>query len=169
MKVLDPRYVAGILDGEGSIFTRERGTPYVSVANVNRTLIDRLGQLGGAIQDRTGRTNALGGQPIWEWTIVGERAALVLRACAPHMIVKAGKAHRAVTEWDEHTFTMKNPRKRRTHILAARGEMTTLGWPVGGPVLSFLRCRNGHPMTDANTYLFGDGKEVCLLCKRARG
>lgn len=162
--MLSPAYIAGILDGEGSIFLREGDVPHVSVANVSRPLIEGLAELGGAIQDRSGRPDALGDLPIWEWTASGERAVLILRACTPSMVVKQDKAIIAVAAWDAGIYSMPNPRKRRTHIEAARAVMALVGWPVSGPDLSEVPCRHGHPMTAENTYRTKEGP-VCRPCR----
>jgi hypothetical protein len=96
---LHPAYLAGIIDGEGSIFPRYHRNPHITVSNTSAALIEQLMRFGGHVQDRKGR--GLGTKPAQDWVISGERAAIILRACLPYLIVKREKAEAALAAWDE--------------------------------------------------------------------
>lgn len=97
--LLVPAYVAGIIDGEGSIFPRENN-PHVSVANTSKALIDELARFGGYTNARA-RNRSIGNLPSWEWTIHGEKAAIMLRACLPYLIIKRSKAVAVLASWED--------------------------------------------------------------------
>lgn len=97
-RLLHPAYVAGIIDGEGSIFCRRRN-PHVSVANTDQALMLELARFGGYMHARDPR-KGLGTKPSWEWVICGGTAAALLRICEPHLLVKRDKALAALAQFD---------------------------------------------------------------------
>lgn len=160
-----PAYVAGIIDGEGSVFPRARALPHLYVGSTCKELIIILARLGGTIGQRKPKYQALGELPFHEWVVIGERAALVLRACLPYMVIKATRTRVLLENYDTQTFQMTNPRRRRIAILEARAAMESIGWPVEGPNLDELPCPNGHPMTPENTFQ-ASGGPTCRICRR---
>ena len=121
-QLLHPAYVAGIIDGEGSVFTRKRN-PHVSVSSTTPELIASLGLFGG--HGLKGRPpNGLGTKPAWDWIITGESAAIVLRACIPYMLIKRDKAVRALDEFSAVAGSNHGAFARK-----ARRKFAELGWP----------------------------------------
>lgn len=134
---LHPAYVAGIIDGEGSIFVRsprhgrvEAVIPYVSVANSYEPLIESLSLIGGHSQVRDPR-GRIGNKPMREWTCSGETAAIVLRACLPYLYEKRGKAEAALAAW-----AMPRASNSAAFRAKARSAVATSGWlPIGHPAI----------------------------------
>jgi hypothetical protein len=102
-KLLSPAYVAGIIDGEGSIFLRGR-SPHISVSNTSQKLMDELAKFGGHLHSRQ-RNRSIGNLPAWDWVIHGEKAAIMLRACVPYLVIKQDKATAALLAWGTVTGT----------------------------------------------------------------
>lgn len=116
--MLTPAYLAGIIDGEGSIYSRNRN-PHISVANTSRPLIDALAELGGHSHERD-RKRSIGNKLR---IISGEKAAILLRACLPFLIIKREKAEDALSVWSEVS------RNSHVHFAEiARAEMARIGW-----------------------------------------
>lgn len=143
-QLLHPAYVAGIIDGEGSIFVRWQhgstlGNPHVSVANTSKPLIDSLALIGGYINDRD-PARGIGNLPSWEWTCSGETAAIVLRACLPYLLVKGHKAEMALAEWAVPRSGNSNRFREK-----ARNGVVESGWlPVDHPALKLTTPRERH-------------------------
>lgn len=97
-------YVAGIIDGEGTIFiskgkpAKERVTPtYVGclrVGNTDKRLIDFLhvtfGE-GGVHERKMSATNA-NWKNCWMWAVTGPAAARAVRAVRPYLRLKGAQA-----------------------------------------------------------------------------
>lgn len=92
-----PAYVAGIIDGEGSVYSR-RLNPHVSVGNTHEGLVMGLAKLGGYTQRRK-KPSSLGSQLMHDWVICGESAVVILTACLPYMVVKRDKAILVMDEY----------------------------------------------------------------------
>lgn len=90
-------YLAGILDGEGSI--QIRGTTVtVSIANTSDALIAWLLQLGGASYPQK---TAEGRRPVWRWQLRMRTAVhALLQQVEPHLIVKRERAQQALAMID---------------------------------------------------------------------
>lgn len=101
LPLFHPAYMAGIIDGEGTIITRRRNIR-LSVSNTNEELMLRLGHFGGVVSSRNPR-RGLGKLPAWDWNISGEAACIILRACLPHMVVKRLKAIECMAEFESIT------------------------------------------------------------------
>ncbi len=126
MTMLVPAYVAGIIDGEGSIYSRRRN-PHLSVGNTSRALIDELAKLGGYVHNRKpGRS--LGTKPGWDWVVCGETAAIILSTCLPYLLIKRDLAISVLETWA--TIDGSN---HKAFVLKARqawSERALIGWPV---------------------------------------
>lgn len=167
-ELLHPAYIAGIIDGEGSVFTRGQGTPHIGFGNTNREVVRRFAVLGGSVQEyQDGERRALGRKTFWTWGAWGERAALVIRAIQPFMVIKGEAALGAVNEWDRVTFSgeMSHPRKRAFHITQCRDQLAAVGWPISGPSVYDIPCKNGHRMSPENLYYYRDGRASCKICR----
>jgi hypothetical protein len=95
---VDLGYVAGILDGEGSIVGPPRITLQVSMTT--KEVIERLhslcgGSITGPYENRSGRSEVC--QPQYHWTVSSaESAYRILNVLLPHLIVKREKAEMAI-------------------------------------------------------------------------
>ena len=111
-------YLAGIIDGEGSIsieiqsqsFRHNRKCDYYSlrllVINTNLPLLNWIQEnFGGTIRARKPVPNR---RQCYRWNLCSHNAAAVLAACEPYMIVK--KAHVAVFLKFAATMTKANVR-----------------------------------------------------------
>lgn len=89
----DLAYLAGIIDGEGSIRFRE-GRPFVAVYNTNTDLMDWLFRKtgrAGKVTDRRGRL------PCYTWQVAGANDLLALcQALRPYLVVKLDDANRVL-------------------------------------------------------------------------
>ncbi len=122
-KSTDLAYLAGILDGEGSIVLRKnaQGRQYVVVAiyNNDRGLIDWLAEIGGyltTVQPR-GISKAVG----YMWKIQSNQDVLpFLQALLPYMRIKRQKAEGAINiaaEWLAEIDRKKEENDQRTAII----------------------------------------------------
>lgn len=92
-----PAYVAGIIDGEGSVYAR-RLNPHISVGNTYEPLIAGLSRIGGYVQHRS-KPSSLGSLVMHDWVISGESAVVILTACVPYMTIKRQKALDVMAEY----------------------------------------------------------------------
>lgn len=132
-KLISPPYVAGIIDGEGSIFSRGRN-PHVSVSNTSQKLIEELVRFGGHTQVRNPR-RGMGTLPGWDWALCGEKAAIMLRACLPYLVIKQDKAVEALLAWKQVTGS-----NHYLWVVRAHAEMLPL---LDGEWLRVVRRANG--------------------------
>lgn len=94
-------YIAGIIDGEGTISILrppgKRTRVTVQVASTTRALHDwLLEEVGGKVYERVG-LNHLGTRPIWYWHLVRMRdVRMFLSAIEPFMIIKRSLANDAL-------------------------------------------------------------------------
>jgi intein/homing endonuclease len=92
-------YLAGIIDGEGSISRLNRDRPRrwtVSIASTSPELIEWLLQFGGHVHDLT---NPLARKPGWQWVARTWRDVhALLSAVEPYLIIKREIANRAIRE-----------------------------------------------------------------------
>ena len=119
---IHPAYLAGIIDGEGSIMLPRTGnsklddmptsfTVKVSISNTNIDLLARIQQdFGGVIEKCVnGRSNCKDGYRL-RW--FGKEAARVIAAARPYLIVKAEQADLAAS-----VFNVQKTEGRRQRTL----------------------------------------------------
>lgn len=96
-------YMAGIVDGEGSISIisvakLKRHVPRLTISNTNRAMIDLFEQeFGGKVRKRiwktsTARSNAKNWKPCFEWTLTAQMAASAVRLLYPYLRIKRRQA-----------------------------------------------------------------------------
>lgn len=91
-------YLAGIIDGEGSLITDHHGRWRIHVVNTDIHLVDWLKQIGGKAYLRSAR-GRLGKRPIYAWVVDAQREVEeILRAVSPYMRIKHDKARRALRD-----------------------------------------------------------------------
>lgn len=94
----DLAYLAGIIDGEGSIFRRvplPRRKWGVEVANTDVGLIEWLAGLGGRVRVE----HRIGGRTVYHWQVYARRDMVeLLTAVRPYMRIKAARAGEALGE-----------------------------------------------------------------------
>jgi hypothetical protein len=96
----DLAYMAGIIDGEGTISARRRknqqGARYVdfmlSVANTDERLIRWIHErFSGSIDFRQQRQSDIH-KPLWRWTTSATNGELVIVAVRPYLVIKQAQA-----------------------------------------------------------------------------
>jgi NUMOD3 motif len=91
-------YVAGLIDGEGSVGIRKTGTPYVTIYNTHLGVMHWLwGTLGGTFSavDNRGRVMC------YAWRVQSLRnSQALIRAVLPFLIIKRESAARTLAELD---------------------------------------------------------------------
>ena len=92
-------YIAGIVDGEGNIFSRLRPKRslqvVVAVTNTDKSLIDWLMRIGGRVQHNVskGSVNHFGKKEVYRWIVSRRRDVKPLvEAILPYLIVKRADA-----------------------------------------------------------------------------
>ena len=94
MSMLDIRYIAGLFDGEGSIYTRDKRIT-VSIVNTDmpilRALIKRFG--GGLSEFAKKKPHH---KRCWIWRINGKVAKDFLKRAEPHLLIKRKRALEAL-------------------------------------------------------------------------
>lgn len=91
-------YFAGFFDGEGNIQVAHHGRSYflrISATQVDPTPLRMLQERFGGylyMRPRKRGTDGYNRQPIWDWIHTGPRAASILRALLPYLVVKAAAA-----------------------------------------------------------------------------
>lgn len=101
-------YLAGIVDGEGSIVRRtySPGNWRVVVTNTSDDLITWLHAMSGARTYRRQRSERH--RPVSDWTLSrSEDVLLLLEAIAPYMKIKRLRAELAIAELRRHGQQMK--------------------------------------------------------------
>ena len=104
-------YLAGIVDGEGTISIRTRKPkrgrfspeyyPFLEVGNTNLRLIARLHSwLGGRVHLQRRRRLLPNSKPIYAWRIEARKAVPVLRALLPFLLLKRQQALLALELYD---------------------------------------------------------------------
>jgi hypothetical protein len=114
-------YVAGLIDGEGSIVIDvawcASGSPChslrVSICSTSRLLIDwLLGVYGGSASNDTRSSIKRGRRPCWAWRLSAARAQHFLESVYPYLIEKKRQASLAVE------FQKQKDRKRASRPLS---------------------------------------------------
>lgn len=102
--MLNLRYVAGILDGEGYIGIHAvkpdathkslRHVVKVQVGNTHPRLIWLLkAKFGGGVHRRSYlHTSHPSWKPLWSWSVGGAKAERILKALRPHLVLKGPQA-----------------------------------------------------------------------------
>lgn len=133
-------YLAGIIDGDGGIYLSAKnkgGTPTVTVT-INSTTVELMDWIvalaGGKYREarrwtKTGDPSRIGSKPCYSWHATGERGRIIVRAIAPHLIVKRARADLVLEGWDQVTLAMTRPGRRLRHVLEAREDLLKRGWP----------------------------------------
>lgn len=102
MKETDIAYLAGIIDGEGTISfgrTKTSAFPIVTVTNTNKDILDFCLQFPGASLRKHSRSNP-SHKPAWEVRWRYNPALNILDTVLPYLRAKRGAAY-AVLSWRE--------------------------------------------------------------------
>lgn len=88
-------YLAGLIDGEGSIITPSNGHIYVCITNTDSRLIGYLAAMGGCVT--WNKVRSANHTPCAVWRVARRVDAYrLLRAVEPYLIVKRAKARAAL-------------------------------------------------------------------------
>lgn len=110
---VDLAYIAGLIDGEGSIIRRATGYWQVAVIMTDKEVIDWLAAVGGTAkaQDRRGKLRS------YDWRLSPQsQVGLFLSAILPYMKVhsKRSKALAAITEIGKKSSQSIEPQRKRS-------------------------------------------------------
>lgn len=104
MSPTEAAYLAGIIDGEGTILVYPRPpssrlSVRVVVVNTDEPLMDWLETLGGNRNWKTTRPTNYSDhpKPCWSWVVNGMNAVAILKQVLPYMIIKKAKAEYAIS------------------------------------------------------------------------
>jgi hypothetical protein len=139
ISAVDIGYIAGLIDGEGSILLRRRSlgrsrVPAISVANNSRGLVEWLRQkIGGSLI--TKRTYGKNDRTAYEWRVKDAKAMGVLAVVAPYLRDERKKA-RAELILAEYPFVKRPPgHKFSPEQFAARLDFEERFFALGsGPI-----------------------------------
>lgn len=103
IKDTDAAWLAGILDGEGTLMIAEtkpktlvHGPSFeaqVAVVNTDKRIVDRCKEIAdGAVMGPVGRGNPGKWKPAFRWCVKRRKATIVLRATIPYLISKSEQA-----------------------------------------------------------------------------
>jgi hypothetical protein len=121
-------YVAGLLDGEGSIVVdvawSKTGSPYhmlrVSICSTSRVLIDWLvDTFGGSVSNDTRSSIKRGRRPCWAWRLSANRAKHFLEHVRPYVIEKKKQVALAI-EFQHRKNGCRTSRPLPAEIVAER-------------------------------------------------
>lgn len=144
LSIPDAAYLAGIVDGEGSVVVQVGGgqiTAYVLVANTSAALMDWLYEhVGGYVRKATaGRLATIRSvKPMYRWQIGGGNALTLLGQLGRRLVIKAQQADAAIaaiSAWRDHDIPSAlghaqvvrrlNNSRARKYWKAKRGETTS--------------------------------------------
>lgn len=113
MTQLEKGYVAGIIDGEGTISLekdKEFRHPTISVASCTLAILQEIQRIcdGGVIASK--RTYKAGHSPSWKWSIHYQRAIAILEEVTPFLKEPKKKARAELILKDYTRLTPRNGR-----------------------------------------------------------
>jgi len=107
-------YIAGIVDGEGSLSYMHGTAPRLQVAMTCKEIIDWLGTMGGRTYSRSVRGER---KPIYVWSLIPKRdLAALLSAVLPSMKVKRELAASMLADLTEAQERIPMPHDRGTRL-----------------------------------------------------
>lgn len=93
-------YLAGLIDGEGSIMLNPRGagaiTSRVAISNTHRGILDWVASTTGVGKVQTMRAEGISNRTSYAWVTNGDGALSLLEQVRPFMIVKTAQADLAI-------------------------------------------------------------------------
>lgn len=96
----DAAYLAGIIDGEGSIIRLKRKNGSISyrvvVVNTDWPMLEWITDTTGVGSLNTKPRQEEGHKPCWYWVVNAQTARQILERCYPYMIIKKDKAKKAI-------------------------------------------------------------------------
>jgi hypothetical protein len=132
--LFDAPYIAGLLDGEGTILIFKVPGSFhlrVSVVNTDLPVLERMkGLFGGAICQKLEKIS-IRTRPCWQWEIQGPKAAELLVELFPHLIIKKEQAKLAL-EFQSRKAAMKASK-------SSKEEMSNLGKEYKGKISGLNR------------------------------
>jgi hypothetical protein len=106
-------YMAGIFDGEGSVFIRTRGKDGIpdsivmTITNSDPRIMKWLKENFGGLINRSIHKGRVGRLPCWVWTVNSRLAVSILREILPYLIIKRDQTEVAIA----YSETRKTYRK----------------------------------------------------------
>lgn len=136
VEATDLAYLAGLIDGEGTIYWNERGsssTLQLRVFSTYRPVLEWIFDLvpGGSIENHADEirvTNRGGTKPCYAWVVAGPRAVVVLRNVLSYLQIKREKAIEMLGRWEDSYEDMQRPGRRVQAMERVELEMLEMGW-----------------------------------------
>ena len=138
----DAAYIAGFVDGEGSIMLLQRKNSIrvrMTVSNTDRNVLDWLCQTVGVSNIQAHRKETAKHRMAWQWDLNGDGVASLLVQIRPYLKVKAVQADLAIEAMErlrdpvfkaDHTW--QDEWKEQMRKLNKRGPRDTLTASAGG-------------------------------------
>lgn len=138
--MIDPvkAYIAGMLDANGHIVWRDGKINSLSIflLSTSEPLIYMMQtNLGGVVSKYKLKCNLdctlkhdHRRLDVLKWQISGERAAIILKAIKPFLILKYEVAMSILKNWEDSYLKLKIKSRRDKNILIQRQELERLGW-----------------------------------------
>lgn len=130
-------YLAGMLDGEGTISILSIGSPpshtvRVSMGNTDRAALDRIAQeWGGKVTLWDDKREQRGWKTMFFWYITGMKAIELLEIVGPHLTIKAPQCAVALQMKELHGTRGKKPApgiiERRQQLKESINELNKRG------------------------------------------
>lgn len=131
LAVPDAAYIAGFVDGEGSIILHGRMNSIavrLSIANTNRAILEWISEVTGLGCISMHRSETATHKTAWEWLTNGDGAASIISQLRPHLHIKAAQADLALetmARLRDPVFkadrTWQAEYRNRMHAMNARG------------------------------------------------
>jgi hypothetical protein len=136
-------YMAGIIDGEGTIGARHRsngkGRRYhdfmMSIASTDARLIDWIHERFGGSRDYRDQRDSVRHKPLYRVSWAGKQGAAIAEACLPYLVIKKEQALlylelRALmgtrgARVTPENFAMRSDLVDQLHVLNKRGKAVT--------------------------------------------
>ena len=114
-KDTDIAYLAGLIDGEGTVSLQLRKKHLVAlrvvVYNTNEDVIDWCQAAFDGTKHKVGRVRE-GHKQEWQWFTHSDYAAEILEMVMPYLIIKRAKAEVALRAWRNRSPTPRSQRRQ---------------------------------------------------------
>jgi hypothetical protein len=138
MKDIEIGYLAGLVDGEGSICWRggKYHAPDLAVANNDIRIMEWCKiRMGGSYSTQRAQCaldckidHIHKRSIIYKWHLTGYAAVIVLRNILPYLVIKQNKALEVIDQYLEFQTIMERPLRREYHRNKEIERMKLLGW-----------------------------------------
>lgn len=177
LKVLSLDYIAGIFDGEGSITTSSRNSPYgqVTIPSTDFVLVERIAHalvhygVKAAVGRMTMTKNRLGKKP---QKVVRVRSISAIHKFCELMIPRVVIPRKKAALQDQWRVFILFPMRNRGAAKALISRENALTQIANGKIFKpyippkKTYCKYGHPYAGNNLYTAPSGARHCKECRR---